>query len=146
MHTSVKFAATKKGMSTALTLATAKGSDPISYSADRLTGGIGLLLEQGIAAGEVRGDVGPEDLLRALAGVCHAPDQPGWRKNVLRLVDIFVDGLRSRRNQRQIKKIAPIGPVRSKADIAGDLDNVRLAPRRNKTGPFIGRTFENDDR
>jgi AcrR family transcriptional regulator len=98
MHSIVKFVATKKGTSTALALATAKDSNPVSYSADRLTAGVGLLLEQAIAAGEVRSDVGPEDLLRAIVGVCYAPDQSGWPKNVLRLVDIFIDGLRSRRN------------------------------------------------
>jgi AcrR family transcriptional regulator len=101
MHSIGKFVATKKGVSTALALATAKDSAPASYSADRLTRGLGLLLEQAIAAGEVRSDVGPEDLLRAIVGMCYAPDQPGWRKNVLRLVDIFIDGLRSRRKQPQ---------------------------------------------
>ena len=98
MHSIVKFVATKKSMSTALALATAKDSDPVSNSADRLTRGVGLLLEQAIAAGEVRSDVGPEDLLRAIVGMCYAHDGPGRQKNVLRLVDIFIDGLRSRRN------------------------------------------------
>jgi AcrR family transcriptional regulator len=96
MRSIVKFVATKKGMSTALALALAKDSDLVSYSSDRLTRAIGLLLEQAIAAGEVRSDVSPEDLLRAIVGMCYTHDQPGWQKNVLRLVDIFVDGLRNR--------------------------------------------------
>jgi AcrR family transcriptional regulator len=93
----IKFVATKKGMSTALALAVAKDSDLVSYSSDRLTQAIGLLLERAIAAGEIRSDVGPEDLLRAIVGMCYTHDQPGWQKNVLRLVDIFVDGLRNQR-------------------------------------------------
>ena len=97
----VKFVATKKGMSTALALAIAKDSDLVSYSSARLTAAIGLLLEQAIAAGEIRGDVGPEDLLRAIVGMCYTHDQPGWQKNVLRLVDIFVDGLRNRGAKRR---------------------------------------------
>jgi AcrR family transcriptional regulator len=101
MRSIVKFVATKKGMSTALALAVSKDSDLVSYSSDRLTRAIGLLLEQAIAAGEVRSDVSPEDLLRAIVGMCYTHDQPGWQKNVLRLVDIFVDGLRNRPAKRQ---------------------------------------------
>ena len=101
MRSIVKFVATKKGMSTALALAVSKDWDLVSYSSDRLTRAIGLLLEQAIAAGEVRSDVGPEDLLRAIVGMCYTHDQPGWQKNVLRLVDIFVDGLRNRPAKRQ---------------------------------------------
>jgi AcrR family transcriptional regulator len=97
----IKFVATKKGMSTALALAIAKDSDLVSYSSDRLTRAIGLLLEQAIAAGEIRSDVSPEDLLRAIVGMCYTHDQPGWQKNVLRLVDIFVDGLRNQRAKRR---------------------------------------------
>jgi len=101
MRSIVKFVATKKGMSTALALAVSKDSDLVSYSSDRLTRAIGLLLEQAIAAGEVRSDVSPEDLLRAIVGMCYTYDQPGWQKNVLRLVDIFVDGLRNQRAKRR---------------------------------------------
>ena len=95
MRSIVKFVATKKGMSTALALAIAKDSDLVSDSSDRLTRAIGVLLEQAVAAGEVRSDVSSEDLLRAIVGMCYTHDQPGWQKNVLRLVDIFVDGLRN---------------------------------------------------
>jgi AcrR family transcriptional regulator len=96
MRSVVKFVATKKGMSTALALAISKDSDLVSYSSERLTRAIGLLLEQAIAAGEIRTDVSADDLLRTIVGMCYTHDQPGWQKNVLRLVDIFVDGLRSR--------------------------------------------------
>jgi AcrR family transcriptional regulator len=96
MRSIVKFVATKKGMSAALALAIAKDSDLVSDSSDRLTRAIGLLFEQAVAAGEVRSDVSSEDLLRAIVGMCYTHDQAGWQKNVLRLVDIFVDGLRNR--------------------------------------------------
>ena len=35
-----------------------------------------------------------EDVLRALIGMCYMHDQPGWQSTVLRLLDVFVDGLR----------------------------------------------------
>jgi AcrR family transcriptional regulator len=101
MRSIVKFVATKRGMSTALAFAIAKDSDLVSDSSDRLTRAIGLLLEQAVAAGEVRSDVSSEDLLRAIVGMCYTHDQPGWQKNVLRLVDIFVDGLRNRGAKRR---------------------------------------------
>ena len=97
MRSIVKFVATKKGMSAALALAVSKDSDLVSYSSDRLTRAIGRLLDRAIAAGEIRNDIGPEDLLRAIVGMCYTHDQPGWQKNVLRLVDVFVDGLRKHR-------------------------------------------------
>ncbi|HEX4411290.1 MAG TPA: TetR/AcrR family transcriptional regulator [Xanthobacteraceae bacterium] len=94
IHAVVKFIATKKGMSTALALAISKDSALVSDSSEKLTQAIDLLLEQAIAAGEVRNDVSAEDLLRAIIGMCYTHEQPGWQKNVLRLVDIFIDGLR----------------------------------------------------
>jgi AcrR family transcriptional regulator len=102
MHSIVRFVATKKGMSAALALAIATDSDLVSDSAERLTRAVGLLLERAIAAGEIRSDVSAEDLLRAIVGMCHTRDQPGWQNNVLRLADIFVDGLRMQRARRRM--------------------------------------------
>jgi AcrR family transcriptional regulator len=100
MRSIVKFVATKKGMSAALALAAYKNSELFSYSFDRLTQAVGGLLERAIATGEIRDDISAEDLLRALVGMCYMHDQPGWQKSVLRLVDVFIDGLRKRRNSR----------------------------------------------
>ncbi len=94
MRSNVRFVATKKGMSAALALVAYKNSELFSYSFDQLTRAAGGLLERAIAAGEIRDDISPEDLLRALVGMCYMHDQPGWQKSVLRLVDVFVDGLR----------------------------------------------------
>jgi AcrR family transcriptional regulator len=96
MRSNVNFVATKKGMSAALALAAYKNSELFSYSFDQLTRAVGGLLDRAIAAGEIRDDVSPEDLLRALVGMCYMHDQPGWQKSVLRLVDVFIDGLRIR--------------------------------------------------
>src|SRR5580692_8439005 len=79
MRSMVKFVATKKGMSAALALAADKNSELVSYSSDRLTRAVGELLDRAIATGEIRGDISPEDLLRALVGMCYMHDQPGWQ-------------------------------------------------------------------
>ena len=101
MRSIVKFVATKKGMSAALALAVDKDSELVSYSSDRLTRAVGELLGRAIAAGEIRNDISPEDLLRALVGMCYMHDQPGWQTSVLRLVDVFIDGLRKQRSLRR---------------------------------------------
>jgi AcrR family transcriptional regulator len=90
----VEFMATKKGMTAALAMAAHGSSELVAYSLDRLTGALGRLLQRAAAAGEVRGDIDPEDLLRALVGMCYAHDGTAWQAKVLRLVDVFIDGLR----------------------------------------------------
>lgn len=94
LRSNVAFVATKKGMSAALALTFQSSSDLAAFSMDRLTKAIGSLLDRAVAAGEMRGDVSPEDLLRALVGMCYMHDQPGWQSSVLRMLDVFVDGLR----------------------------------------------------
>jgi AcrR family transcriptional regulator len=93
LRSNVELVATKKGMVAALALAVNSSSELYAYSFDRLTRAVGELLDRAVAAGEIRGDIGPEDLLRALIGMCYLHDQPGWQATVLRLVDVFVDGL-----------------------------------------------------
>jgi AcrR family transcriptional regulator len=93
LRSNVEFVATKKGMSAALALAAQTNSELMAFSYDRLTKAVGALLDRAVAAGDIRGDVGPEDLLRALIGMCYLHDQPGWQTSVVRLLDVFVDGL-----------------------------------------------------
>jgi AcrR family transcriptional regulator len=111
LRSNVEFVATKKGMSAALALAVHGSSELHAFSFDRLTKAVGALLDRAVAAGEIRADIGPEDLLRALVGMCYMHDQSGWQKSVMRLVDVFVDGLR----------------VQTKVDT-----ETRLAPRRDE--------------
>jgi AcrR family transcriptional regulator len=101
MRSNVKFVATKKGMSAALALAYT--SELVSYSFDRLTRAVRGLLDRAIAAGEIRDDISAEDLLRTLVGMCYLHDQPGWQASVLRLVDVFIDGLRIRSDKSSAK-------------------------------------------
>ena len=97
LRSNVEFVATKKGMAAALALAAHKPSELMAFSYDRLTKAIGVLLDRAVAAGDLRADVGPEDLLRVLIGMCLLHDQPGWQASVARLLDVFVDGLRLKR-------------------------------------------------
>jgi AcrR family transcriptional regulator len=94
LRSNVEFVATKKGMSAALELAVHGSSELYAHTFERLTKAVGALLDRAVAAGEIRADISPEDLLRALVGMCYMHDQPGWQNSVLRLLDVFVDGLR----------------------------------------------------
>jgi AcrR family transcriptional regulator len=96
LRSTVAFVATKKGMVAALALAADSSSELYAYSFERLTKAVGALLDRAVAAGEIRADISPEDLIRAVVGMCYLHDQPGWQASVLRLVEVFVDGLRCR--------------------------------------------------
>jgi AcrR family transcriptional regulator len=93
LHANVQLVATKKGMLAALALAAHGPPELYAYSFDRLTKAVGSLLERAVEAGEVRSDLTPEELLRALVGMCYAQERPGWQESVMRLMDIFLDGL-----------------------------------------------------
>ena len=101
LQAGVEFMATKKGMAAALAMAAHGSSELVAYSLDRLTWAVGELLRRAAAAGEIRADIDPEDLLRTLVGMCYAHDGPGWQAKVLRLVDVFIDGLRRRPDKRR---------------------------------------------
>jgi AcrR family transcriptional regulator len=97
LRANVEFVATKKGMASALALAAGPPpSELTAFSYERLTKAIGTLLARAVEAGEIRDDIGPGDLLRALVGMCLLHDQPGWQASVVRMLDVFIDGLRVR--------------------------------------------------
>ena len=115
LRSNVELVATKKGMSAALQLAVHGSSELYAHTFGRLTKAVGALLDRAIAAGEIRSDISPEDLLRALVGMCYMHDQPGWQKSVVRLVDVFVDGLRVQTNaDRSVTSVSRSdGPAKS---------------------------------
>ncbi|WP_224406025.1 TetR/AcrR family transcriptional regulator [Afifella sp. IM 167] len=93
MHANIRMIATKQGMLTALALAVDKSSEVYTYSYSRLTGAIGLLLGRAVAAGRIRDDVKADDILLTLVGMSLVRSQPGWEEDVIRLADMFLDGL-----------------------------------------------------
>jgi len=94
LHANVRLVATKKGMVEALQLVAYGSSELKAYSFDRLTKGLALLLERGVAAGELRADITAADLLRTVVGIFYADSSADWETSALRIIDVFVDGLR----------------------------------------------------
>lgn len=55
---------------------------------------IRALVRRAIKSGDIRKDLDPIDLLRALVGVANVATSPGWQQSARRLVDILVTGAR----------------------------------------------------
>lgn len=65
-----------------------EGSRPL------IQGAIDALVKHAIQSGDIRKDVVPFDLLRALIGVSHVSSIPDWQQSARRLVDILITGSR----------------------------------------------------
>jgi AcrR family transcriptional regulator len=59
-----------------------------------IQGAIDALVKRAIKSGDIRRDLEPFDLLRALIGVSHVASGHGWQQSAKRLVDILITGSR----------------------------------------------------
>jgi hypothetical protein len=64
-------------------------------SGAQITGAIRALVERAIESGDIRRDLDPLDLLRALIGVSNVARGPDWQQSARRLVDILITGSRT---------------------------------------------------
>lgn len=94
LQANVRLVAAKRGMIEALQLAAHGSSELKAYTYQRMLGAVRLLLDKAVQSGEIRDDVSAEDLWRTLIGIFYAQGTPDWQRGALRMVDIFVDGLR----------------------------------------------------
>jgi AcrR family transcriptional regulator len=99
LHAQIGMVATKKGMLAALNPAPGSASELYADSAQRLGRSVSDLMAAAVAAGVIRDDIAPEDVMRALIGMCYTREQPGWQDKVIQLMDVFLDGLRLRRDE-----------------------------------------------
>ena len=63
-------------------------------SRTQIQGAIDSLVKRAIKNGDIRRDLEPFDLLRALIGVSHVASGPDWQQSARRLVDILITGSR----------------------------------------------------
>src|ERR1700731_1670394 len=61
-------------------------------SRSQVSGAIEALVKRAIKSGEIRKDLEPFDLLRALIGVSNVATGPEWQQSAKRLVDILITG------------------------------------------------------
>jgi len=88
------YAAAKRGMKGALQSVVASGSPLFADARKALLGAIAQLLDAGIAAGSIRKDAEPEDVLRATGSVWQLGEEPDWQDRARRIFRLLVDGLR----------------------------------------------------
>jgi AcrR family transcriptional regulator len=60
----------------------------------QIQGAIEALVKRAIKSGDMRKDLDPFDLLRALVGVSNVASGPDWKQSARRLVDILITGSR----------------------------------------------------
>jgi AcrR family transcriptional regulator len=100
MHMFVDYIATKRIIAPSLGAAAGRTSELYATSVELITNAISTLVKRSIASGEVRKDIDPSDLLRALVGVSYGNPDVGWEASARRLIDILMDGL-SRKSRRR---------------------------------------------
>jgi AcrR family transcriptional regulator len=95
MHLFVDYIATKRLIAPSLAATAGRGSPLHTTSVELITRALTTLVKRAVASGDVRKDIDPSDLLRALVGVSYGNPDVGWQASARRLVDILMDGLRS---------------------------------------------------
>ncbi|MDR7299827.1 TetR/AcrR family transcriptional regulator [Haloactinomyces albus] len=101
------FVATKQGMAETLRAVIASGAITSTDTRQHLSAAVRTMLDAGITAGSLRDDVSAEDVVAGLAGVLLACQQPDQRQQVERLLDLLVDGLRPRTENKPTATCAP---------------------------------------
>jgi len=94
MHLFVNYIATKRLIAPSLKAAVGRTSAPHATPAELITRAISILVKGAVRSGDVRKDIDPSDLLRALVGVSYGNPDAGWEASARRLIDILMDGLR----------------------------------------------------
>jgi AcrR family transcriptional regulator len=90
----VDYIATKQIIAPALNTLVGGPSKVFEASRSQIRGAIDALVNRAIKSGEIRRDLDPFDLLRALIGVANVASAPDWRQSARRLVDILITGSR----------------------------------------------------
>jgi AcrR family transcriptional regulator len=92
----VDYIATKHGMYEVLNSIVGGTSDLYSASTAQVKQAIAKLIDRAVASGDIRLDLDPLDLLRALAGVANISSGPEGKQAAKRMVDIMIAGVRTK--------------------------------------------------
>jgi AcrR family transcriptional regulator len=90
----IDYIATKQIIGPALNSLVGGPSKLYEGSRAQVQGAIDALVKRAIKNGDIRRDLEPFDLLRALIGVSHVASGPDWQQSARRLVDILITGSR----------------------------------------------------
>jgi AcrR family transcriptional regulator len=90
----VDYIAAKQIIAPALNTIVGGPSKIFEATGDLIKGAIQTLVDRAIESGDVRPDLDPLDLLRALVGVSNVASTPEWPQSAKRLVEILILGSR----------------------------------------------------
>ncbi len=90
----VDYIAAKKIIAPVLNILLGGASKVLESSHGQIWEAIRLLVKRAIKSGDIRKDLDPLDLLRALIGVSNVASGPDWQQSAKRLVDILITGSR----------------------------------------------------
>ena len=90
----VDYIATKKIIAAALNSLVGGPSKVFEASYGQVWEAIRALVKRAVKSGDIRKDLDPIDLLRALIGVANVGTSPDWQQSARRLVDILISGAR----------------------------------------------------
>jgi len=96
MHLFIDYIATKRMIAPSLGPKTGPSSALYASSAELIKNALSRLVKRAIESGDVRKDIDPIDLLRGMVGVSYGNTDQGWEASARRLIDILMDGLKSR--------------------------------------------------
>lgn len=88
------YVATKRAMGSALRSAASSDSPLFAGTKEQICGALRALLDAGAAAGSLRQDIQPIDVMCVINGIWYLPEGPNWRQDVGRMLDLVIDGLR----------------------------------------------------
>ena len=97
LHQLVDYMVTKRVIAPALQASPGEGSALYASSGPAISEAMNRLARAAIAGGDIRADIGPDDLYRMLIGLSHGYDQPEWEASARRLIDVLMVGLRPSR-------------------------------------------------
>lgn len=86
--------ATKHLIAPALNALLGDPKQALEASHAQVHGAIRALVARAVTSGDIRRDLDPMDLLRALVGVSNVAATPDWKRSARRLVDILIAGSR----------------------------------------------------
>ena len=90
----VDYIATKKIISAALNTLVGDPKRVFGASYNQVWEAMRALVKRAVKSGDIRKDLDPIDLLRALIGVSNVSTSPDWQQSARRLVEILISGAR----------------------------------------------------
>jgi AcrR family transcriptional regulator len=97
LHVLVDYMATKRVIAPALQASPGEGQAAYAASGPAIAQALNRLAQAAAQSGDIRADVGPDDLYRMLIGVSYGYDQPDWEPSARRLIEILMAGLKPER-------------------------------------------------